>query len=231
MGRVEVYSDFWQKQVKKYGLDDGIDTIIRILKDLNAYDYFELGIGTGWPIASSLIDAGKSVYGCDLSSRSVLNAINDYPQLYGKVYAGSIGEYDKHDVKKFDCVYCIRSSWYMRDFPIKELRSMLDITKTGGYVVFNILNSESRDNKRSFGRVVRDFMRAVIHRIICGLKVVFMDEDYAGRIKEFYFSDNEIRSNLEECEIRAISINQLKDGMDNDYDSNSQKILYLVRKG
>lgn len=72
MGRIEAYGSFWKEKVKEYGLQDGMDTIINILMDLDCNDYFELGIGTGWPIAKALIDAGKKVYGCDLSSQSLL---------------------------------------------------------------------------------------------------------------------------------------------------------------
>ncbi len=230
MGKVEAYSDFWKKKVKEYGLGDGLSAIIDILKKLDCNDYFELGIGTGWPIANSLLDEHKNVYGCDISSNSVLEAVNDYPQLFGKVYAGSIEEYSKLNKPQFDCVYCIRSSWYMKDFPRTELMSMLKMTKPGGYLVFNIINSQSSQIKSSVKTIINRAINIFIHRCICALKVLILDEDYSGQMKLYFYTDNEIRENLRGTEITAVSLNQLEDGMDKEFDPNSQKILYIARK-
>lgn len=188
MGRIEAYSSFWKEKVKEYGLQDGMDSIINILKDLDCNDYFELGIGTGWPIAKSLIDAGKMVYGCDLSSQSLLGAVTDYPQLYGKVYQGTVAEHEKQGITEFDCVYCIRSSWYMKDFPTNELQTMISITKPGGYIIFNIINRDSSLNYSPIWKRISKGVRIIIYRSICALKVILYDEDYSGQIKEFYYS-------------------------------------------
>jgi SAM-dependent methyltransferase len=230
MGKIDAYSDFWKEKVREYGLKDGLDKIIDILKELDAKDYFELGIGTGWPIASELLNAGKNIYGCDLSAQSVLNAVNDFPQLYGRVYAGTINDYERLDVHEYDCVYCIRSSWHMKDFPQRELKSMLELTKPGGYVVFNIINRESSLNKKSVRSILKGVLATIVYRLVCSLKVLFIDEDYSGQIKQYYYTDREIRDGLDGCDIRAVSVNQLEKGMDETYDVDSQKILYIVRK-
>lgn len=230
MGKIEAYSDFWKEKVREYGLKDGLDKIIAILKDLDAKDYFELGIGTGWPLASELINAGKNIYGCDLSASSVLSAVSDFPQLYGKVYVGTINDSERLDIQEYDCVYSIRSSWYMKDFPQRELRSMLELTKPGGYVVFDIINRESSLNKKPVRSILKGVLATVIYRLVCSLKVLFIDEDYSGQIKLYYYTDREIRDCLIGCDIRAVSVNQLEKGMDETYDVDSQKILYIVRK-
>lgn len=230
MGKIEAYSDFWKEKVREYGLKDGLDKIIAILKDLDAKDYFELGIGTGWPLASELINAGKNIYGCDLSASSVLSAVSDFPQLYGKVYAGTINDSERLDIQEYDCVYSIRSSWYMKDFPQRELRSMLELTKPGGYVVFDIINRESSLNKKSVRSILKGVLATIVYRLVCSLKVLFIDEDYSGQIKLYYYTDREIRDGLDGCDIKAISVNQLEKGMDEIYDVDSQKILYIVRK-
>lgn len=54
----EKYSAFWQNQVKKYGVDDQLNGVMNLLADLPGDDYFELGIGTGWPIANFLLAGG-----------------------------------------------------------------------------------------------------------------------------------------------------------------------------
>ena len=122
------YSEFWKKQSKVYGKqeNDGLDKIIKMLKNIHAKTAFEVGIGTGWPIASELYDDGTEVSGCDVAESLIRTAKENYPLM--NLYAGDIWKVPFGE-KKYDLVYCIRSSWYMKDF-LNVILKMLDITNS-----------------------------------------------------------------------------------------------------
>ncbi len=227
MSSIENYSKIWEERVKKYGLAEGMDRIIDILSGLPCETYFELGIGTGWPLASGLIENGKDVYGCDLSANVVLCAISDHSELYGKVYAGSISEHDRLGVMKYDCTYCIRTSWCMKNFPKEELHRMIEITKPGGYVVFNIISGTSTHNKKSVGKKLKTIIGRLLHQINGAIKVIIKDEDYSSNMRNYVVSDRDIVKELSGYSYKRISINQLLDENE-EYDENTQKILYIV---
>ena len=85
-----VYSKFWTETSKKYGMEDGVDSIIEILLELHGKSAFEVGIGTGWPIADSLLKSGVKVSGCDISERLIAETQKTYPNM--ELYAGTIWE-------------------------------------------------------------------------------------------------------------------------------------------
>lgn len=85
-----VYSKFWTETSKKYGMEDGVDSIIEIMKQLHVETAFEVGIGTGWPIADSLVKSGVKISGCDISESLITQTKKAYPDM--DVFAGTIWE-------------------------------------------------------------------------------------------------------------------------------------------
>lgn len=138
-----VYSKFWTETSKAYGLEDGVDSIIEILQQLHGESAFEVGIGTGWPIADSLLKSGVKMSGCDISSSLVEQTRKTYPDM--DLFTGTIWDINKSALRnvKYDIVYCIRSSWYMQDF-LRVIQKMLHMTRKNGYVVFNIINRQNQ---------------------------------------------------------------------------------------
>lgn len=219
------YSEFWKKQSKVYGKqeNDGLDKIIKMLKDIHAKTAFEVGIGTGWPIASELYDDGTEVSGCDVAESLIRTAKENYPLM--NLYAGDIWRVP-FDEKKYDLVYCIRSSWYMKDF-LNVILKMLNITNSGGTVVFNVLNSKNPQNKKS--KVKGKFIRFAV-RCYGALKVLFCNRDYIAPCPDYYYSLEDIKNVLrkQNFQFSVYSINQLLG--EKEYVENSQKLLFIIRK-
>lgn len=74
---------------------------------------------------------------CDISESLIKQTQETYPNM--ELFVGSIWAMGSRFSKKYDIVYCIRSSWYMKDF-LRMVKTMLEMTKSNGYVVFNIIN-------------------------------------------------------------------------------------------
>lgn len=219
------YSAFWKKQSKVYGKqeDDGLDKIIEMLKKLHAKTAFEVGIGTGWPIASDLSDNGTAVSGCDVAESLIRTAREKYPQM--KLYAGDIWQVPFEGVK-YDLVYCIRSSWYMKDFP-DVIQKMLEITNDGGTVVFNVLNSANSINRKT--KLKGTFIRFAV-RVYGAMKVLFCNRDYIAPCPDYFYNLKMIESVLNKHHVRynVYSINQLLG--EKQFSKDSQKLLFVVKK-
>lgn len=173
---------------------------------------------------------GYKVYGCDLSPSSVIQAISNHEQLYGRTYAGSIYDFPYQD-KKFDVVYCVRSSWYMQHFPDEEMQEMLKLTKDNGYVVFDIINRESPENRISVLRHIRNFFVGILQRGYHTAQVLFLNKSYAPPLKNYLFSMDIILQSLDkDYEVKIYSPNQMLDGLDAPFDSRGQKLLFVVHK-
>lgn len=220
-----VYSKFWTETTKKYGMEDGIDSIIKILTDLRVETAFEVGIGTGWPIADSLAKSGVKISGCDISKSLIEQTKNSYPDM--DVFAGTIWEMGGGDLGKYDMVYCIRSSWYMKDF-LEVIGKMFQMTKNGGYIVFNIINKQNDENRRALRK---SRFHCVKGRIEGALKVLLYNRDYFAPCPPFYYTQSEIEGLL--CTFKAkwrvLSTNQLLDSR-TQFDGKGQKLLFIVQK-
>lgn len=132
-----VYCNYWLNQVRIYGKDKYTKSLINILLSKNPQNVFEFAIGTGWPIADSLQKKNIKVNGCDISPKLIKYIKRNH--IDWNVYVGDT-------IKIFECeydlIYCLRSSWYMRDFFIK-LEDMIKHVKRGGYIIFDIMNKDS----------------------------------------------------------------------------------------
>lgn len=217
-----VYSKAWKKRCIEYGLDDGVDKIIDIMSSLDADSAFEVGIGTGYPIADSLAKRGIRITGCDISE----NLINETKRLHSdfELFAGSLWDYE--DSEKFDLVYCIRSSWYISDF-LDEIGIMLDMCNDNGHVVFNILNSRNTSNKKTRRQNQRT---SFIHRVAGAIKVLFLNRNYIATPVLYHYSRDEIESVLSSKGVQwnIISNEGLVGGEDKNDIDNGQKLLFIV---
>ena len=139
-----VYSKVWQRRVQLYGFDDYLKAMVKLIKEKAPSSVFELAIGTAWPIAKELADAGVNVSGCDIAEELIDVARSKYPEINSFVS----GYEDLMTDKKYDTVYCLRSTWYFRDI-LQALDKMFSIVKEDGYVVFDIMNADSPVIKRN----------------------------------------------------------------------------------
>ena len=222
-----VYSKFWTETSKAYGLEDGVDSIIEILQQLHGESAFEVGIGTGWPIADSLLKSGVKMSGCDISSSLVEQARKTYPDM--DLFTGTIWDINKSALRnvKYDIVYCIRSSWYMQDF-LRVIQKMLHMTRKNGYVVFNIINRQNQDNKKA---LAKNRFQRVKGRIEGALKVLLLNRDYFASCPAYYYTKSEIENLLRSINVKwkVLSTNQLFD-REAKFDECGQKLLFIVQK-
>lgn len=130
------YGDYWVNAVKRYGIGSYEKAVLNMLDKCSSQYAFEIGIGTGWPFAAYLAKKGTAISGCDISKRVIRELKKSYPDF--QVY---VGEFKKQD-KKFDLVYCIRSSWFMENF-YQVLYEMMDSVEDGGHLIFDIMDQNA----------------------------------------------------------------------------------------
>ena len=135
----ETYSKFWENQTKKYGYSLYEQNLVRLIAQSKPKKVFEVGIGTGWPIGTALRDKGIVVDGCDLAESSVLLAREALCNQKG-IWTGDVMSYSGNEL--YDIVYCVRASWYIPDF-YKTLEKMICMTKSKGYIVFDVMDKNS----------------------------------------------------------------------------------------
>lgn len=135
-----VYSKFWKTQTKNYGYTTYEQNLVRLIGRSLPKCIFEVGIGTGWPIGAALKERGIKVDGCDIAEDSVALAQKELENIEG-IWAGDVLDY-KGDQEAYDVVYCVRASWYIPDF-YKTIRKMVSMTKSGGYIVFDVMDRYS----------------------------------------------------------------------------------------
>lgn len=183
---INTYADFWKKQVRKYGIGTYEKKIIEILQSRKAETAFEVGIGTGWPIAAALYNNGVEISGCDPAPKLIMEARGNYPNM--KLYSGEL----KRSTEQYDLVYCIRVSWYINNF-LETIIEMLNMCKKGGYVVFDI------QNRRSLYHLYMCY-----HMFMDRIKCLFTCKEQNYGLA--FYNLNEIVAVLEEYRMREKSI-------------------------
>lgn len=105
---------------------------------------------------------------------------------------------------------------------------MFHMTKSNGYVVFNIINRRNQENKRALAK--SRFYR-VKGRIEGALKVLLLNKDYFASCPSFFYTQSEIESVLRTLNVKwkVLSTNQLSDSNAN-FDEQGQKLLFVVQK-
>ena len=141
---------FWMKDVETYGANDYVKGLLAMIAERNPRTVFEVGLCTGYPFASSLLEKNVDVHGCDVSDFLLQTLRERYPRIrwhhcgYEDMVAAANGQ-------QYDAVYCFRSSWYFTDL-FKAIDNMLALARPGGAVLFDIMNSQSP--------AIRAFVRA-----------------------------------------------------------------------
>lgn len=135
-----VYNKFWEKQTRVYGYALYERNLVRLISQSSPKVVFEVGIGTGWPIGAALKKKGIQVDGCDIAESSVQLAKRELENEEG-IWSGDVSEYKGR--LQYDVTYCVRSSWYIPDF-YKTIRNMSSMTKQGGYIIFDVMDRNSR---------------------------------------------------------------------------------------
>jgi len=135
----EKYSRFWINRVKYYGFDSYCKGLCMLVESKEPSSVFEVGIGTGFPFGINFFQKGIQVTGCDISDILIKEVNRNYPEI--RAYVGSYEECNFGE-EKYDVVYCFRSTWHFEDI-FKALDVMFDMTKSGGSVVFDIMNKDS----------------------------------------------------------------------------------------
>ena len=142
----------WLKEVEQYGKNPYVLGVLNLIEKCNPRKVFDVGCGNGFPFASSLLEKNIEVHGCDLSLPLLQEAARQYPALRWH-HTGYEHIVEKTGGERYDVVYCLRSTWYFPDI-IFALENMLKITKPGGVIIFDIMNSESPDISK-FNREIR----------------------------------------------------------------------------
>jgi SAM-dependent methyltransferase len=99
----------------------------------------EVAIGTGYPIADHLQQAGHEVHGVDISPDLVRRCRELNPAIVAKV--GDAENLD-YPAATFDATYCFHSSWYFPDLP-RAIGEMVRVTRPGGTVLLDIQNASN----------------------------------------------------------------------------------------
>ena len=145
------YSSYWIKaRTGTYGLMDYDLSIINLINETLFFDQesalMEVGIGTGWPIASSLVAYNYDISGIDISSRLISKCMADHPDIHAEVADAENLPYVSNS---FDFTYCVHSSWFFTDL-IKALSEMCRVTKPSGHVLIDIMNINNPYIKKTY---------------------------------------------------------------------------------
>lgn len=187
----KVYASFWHNQVKKYGITQYEDFALRKMLENKPKTAFEVGIGTGWPMAVTLNkEKNVQVSGCDISQSLVEEARENLKDT--ELYVGELFNLDIE--KKFDLVYCFRTSWYIKDF-YKMLIQMSDMTNDGGMIFFDIFD------KSSF-QYLKHLCHRVYNRMIWCAGFI-LGRDIVKQPDNYYFNIKKIKNILKEFNIEV----------------------------
>ena len=135
------YSKYWMKaRTETYGVMDYDLSLIELIDNTLKSDkerlLLDVGIGTGYPIASSLAALNYDISGVDISSRLIKKCLEDNPDIHAVV---GDAENMTYEADSFDLVYCLHSSWLMPNF-LKALSSMFRVTRENGFILIDIMN-------------------------------------------------------------------------------------------
>ena len=164
------YSSFWINQVQKYGFLDYHSNLLNVINSLSLPTkgyMLEVGVGTGWPFATTLADQEHTVVGVDLSE----NLVREAQAQPGNVL-GVIGDAESLPLadESFNLVYCFQSTWYFPNLD-QAISEMVRVTRPGGTLLFDVMNLASlrilwakrpSSNLRDIGRNLRNIARSII---------------------------------------------------------------------
>jgi len=161
----------WPGEVQSYGKNEYVSGLLKLIEERKPEHVFEVGLGNGYPFAESLLEKNIDVHGCDVSEFLLQELAQKYPRIT-YYHAGYETMAEKVGHETYDVVYCLRSSWYFLDI-FTALKNMLVITRPGGVVIFDIMNSDSPEIKK-FMREMRwkKYQQWIKHVIKRGLNII-----------------------------------------------------------
>ena len=231
---LNTYPSYWNRAAHKYGLDAYCQRLIDIISSYGPKNVFELAIGNGYPLADGLEGRSIAVAGLDISPLLIQELNKSNPNIHAT--AGLFEEYIVDEVKKYDIVYCLRSSWYFENF-LNAVEFMIAMTKPEGYIIFDIMNADSVHNKSMIRKKNLSFPYTVIKNTIKTLLNMlsgsqkYMIDSIFG-VREIMRSRNEIESFLNNSgfSYKALTLSDVL-GQSGQWlqTSNDQKILYIVK--
>ena len=123
-----------------------IGLICSKLSDADTHQLLEVAIGTGEPIARSLVKLGHNLTAIDISSLLIEKCKRINPEIQCEV--GDAEELSFTSAV-FDLSYCFHSSWCMPNFP-KAISEMVRVTKARGKIVFDVMNIHNEEINRIY---------------------------------------------------------------------------------
>lgn len=211
-----IYSKFWMKQTHVYGFDPYCQGLVRLIQETSPRQAFEVGIGTGWPIASTLKENGITVDGCDIAE-SLVNQARQALNNKDGIWVGEVTQYQGEPL--YDTVYCLRVSWCIPDF-YSVIDKMLSMTVPGGTVIFDIMDKYSSISmKTRWSLLVNKYYNFL------GVDVD-TDKTLGAAYGLFWLSPGRVKRYLER---RNITYRALRN-KDLDY-IHKNKVVFVCRKG
>ena len=116
------------------------------LSDADTHQLLEVAIGTGEPIARSLVKLGHNLTGIDISSLLIEECKRINPEIQCEV--GDAEELP-YSASIFDLTYCAHSTWLFPNLP-KVISEMVRVTKARGKIVFDVMNIHNEEINRIY---------------------------------------------------------------------------------
>jgi len=131
----------------------------------------EVAIGTGYPFAQYLAQAGYLVHGIDISPQLVEKCRQTYPNIHCRV--GDAENIDYQD-GFFDMTYCFHSTWYFPNLN-RAIDEMLRVTRPAGLVLFDIQNRNNKSIRDAYEKRIAE-VRTVggIKRLVANTAKMFL---------------------------------------------------------
>lgn len=224
---------FWLSDVQKYGQSPYVEGVLALLERRGPKKVFELGLGNGFPLAATLLQKGVEVHGCDISFPLLQEVEKKYPQV--RWHQGGYEDLvPKTSGQQYDIVYCVRTSWYFPNIFL-AIDNMLAITKSGGAVVFDIMNASSPKMKQLFWIITYKRVRMVVKNALKFVLNRVFHRSYAHDntifSKDYMVRSRDIDHFLEQKNVlvQTYTFEQLT-GTASLFDQQSFRILYVVEK-
>ncbi|MFA6260097.1 MAG: class I SAM-dependent methyltransferase [Bacteroidia bacterium] len=225
------YSKFWANQVVKYGFDDYCQGLCTLVESKHPQSVFELAIGTGWPFATRFTEAGIQVAGSDISEYLIEQLKQNHPGI--KSYVSSYENLPELTSEKYDIVYCFRSTWYFPDL-YKAIDNMIRITRKGGFVMFDIMNSDSEYVKSLIDKHRKSFVKILAKNFVKKIMNMLFARNYlmqdTRNIHELPVSAMDVGNYLRKngIQFNQYSINQISEGMDKPFVNSGQSNSKII---
>lgn len=212
--KCDIYPKYWIRKSQEYGLDLYCKGLIALILRNQPKCAFELGIGTGYPFANTLMNKDIRIAGTDISPELIAELKKNFPELNA-----CVGGYeDLNKVKmivkqKFDLVYCLRSTWYFSDIAA-AIDFMLYFAKPRGQLIFDVMNKDSEWNKAMVAKKNRAFILTLVKNVIKFVINIFRPRRYMTDtlfgVREIMYSRDEIEAVLKDRGL-AYQIHTLED--------------------